>query len=93
MTTTDAKMLHIATATQIRPHRCHWPTCQEQVKPALWGCTAHWMMLPKEIRVRIWNAYVPGQEIRRDPSEEYLSAAAEAQAFARKWIEERPVVA
>lgn len=60
-------------------HTCHWPGCPLIVSPALWGCKTHWFRLPAIIRVRIWQTYVPGQEIKKNPSEEYLAAAKDAQ--------------
>lgn len=65
-------------------HHCHWPGCTTKVKPAMWGCRKHWFMLPKELRDRIWKTYRPGQEKTKDPSRDYLRAAADAQ----RWIEE-----
>ena len=65
-------------------HLCHWPGCGRVVPPKLWGCRYHWMQLPKRIRDRIWNAYVPGQEVTKTPSREYLVAARAAQ----EWIRE-----
>jgi hypothetical protein len=50
----------------------------------MWGCKAHWMRLPRELRNRIWATYRPGQEIDMLPSEEYLEAADVVQ----KWIAE-----
>lgn len=38
-------------------------------------CKPHWFMVPKKLRDALWDAYVPGQEIRKDPSPEYLIAA------------------
>jgi hypothetical protein len=69
---------------QTRPHACHWPGCQAQVPPAMWGCRRHWYRLPKALRDRVWDAYVPGQERRLDPSPEYLAVAGEVQ----EWIRE-----
>lgn len=63
-------------------HRCHWPDCQTVVHPSFWGCIEHWCMLPKPIRRKIWTAYRAGQEIRKDPSAEYIAATREA----REWI-------
>lgn len=68
---------------QTRSHECHWPGCQRQVPPAMWGCRLHWFMLPKALRDRIWQAYVPGQEQRLDPSPEYLAVAREVQDWIR----------
>lgn len=70
-------------------HWCHWPGCREQVPPKLWGCRGHWFSLPLSIRVRITRAYVPGQEISKTPSAEYIAAAKAAQ----DWIRDRQPVA
>jgi len=63
-------------------HKCHWPTCTRRVAPKLWGCRGHWFLLPKRIRNAIWVAYVPGQEISKNPSVAYLGAARAAQEWA-----------
>lgn len=65
-------------------HHCHWPGCGKQIKPAMWGCTAHWYKLPKHIRDAIWCAYVPGQESRKDPNSSYIKAAQAAQEWIRQ---------
>jgi hypothetical protein len=49
----------------------------------MWGCSAHWFKLPKYLRDRVWDVYIPGQELRMDPSAEYLEVALEVQ----EWIE------
>lgn len=41
-------------------------------------CGKHWRLLPREYKRRIWATYREGQEIRKDPSSEYLKAAQEA---------------
>jgi len=69
---------------QDRNHTCHWPDCQRQVPPAMWGCKQHWFKLPKRLRDAIWDEYVPGQEQRMDPSEGYLTVANEVE----DWIKE-----
>ena len=38
-------------------------------------CRRHWFMLPRSLRADIWDAYVPGQEVRKDPSDRYLHVA------------------
>jgi hypothetical protein len=78
------KVEHVRRAKQTRGHTCHWPGCGKQVPPAMWGCKKHWFRLPKSLRDKIWNAYVPGQEARMDPSAEYLSAADEVQDWIAK---------
>jgi hypothetical protein len=66
------------------PHECHAIGCHVRVPPRMFMCRMHWYMLPAEHRARIWAAYVPGQEVRKDPSEEYLAVAEEAKlALAR----------
>ena len=65
-------------------HLCHWPGCLMPVPPKLWGCKRHWFRLPKLLRDRIWQTYVPGQEITKTPSPEYIQAALEVQ----QWIKE-----
>jgi len=52
----------------------------------MWGCKPHWYRLPKHLRDRIWAAYVPGQEITKTPSREYIDAANAVQA----WIAAQP---
>lgn len=66
-------------------HTCHWPGCKVEVPPAMWGCKPHWFKLPKRLRNRIWHTYIPGQEVRRDPSKEYLEVADEV----REWCKEQ----
>jgi hypothetical protein len=63
-------------------HHCHWPDCTKQVPPKMWGCKEHWFRLPKALRDLIWATYVPGQEIRKDPSPAYIEAANKVQ----QWI-------
>jgi hypothetical protein len=43
-------------------------------------------MLPENLRVRIWKAYVPGQEITKTVSPEYVQALLDAQ----EWIKNNP---
>jgi len=41
-------------------------------------CKRHWFMLPKATRDAIWDVYIPGQEIRKDPTDEYMAVAMDA---------------
>lgn len=66
-------------------HICHWPGCTREVTPKMWGCKPHWFALPKELRDQIWESYVPGQEIRKDPSPEYIVAAKRVQEWITQW--------
>jgi hypothetical protein len=44
-------------------------------------CRDHWFALPRRLRDAIWENYELGQEIRKDPSDAYLTAAREAVAW------------
>lgn len=63
-------------------HTCHWPGCPKAVPPRMWGCREHWYKLPRLLRNRIWATYVPGQEISKTPSDDYIRAAQDVQ----RWI-------
>lgn len=68
-------------------HTCHWPNCPIEVPPKMWGCRKHWFMLPKGLRDLIWQTYVPGQEITKNLSREYIDAALKVQAWIKKFEE------
>ena len=74
-------------------HVCHWPGCGKPVPPAMWGCKPHWFALPKRLRDLIWDTYIPGQEITKTPSVEYLDAATQVQTWikAKEFAEKRMV--
>lgn len=74
-----AKVAYVKRQGQTRNHTCHWPNCDKQVPPAKWGCKEHWRRLPYDLRVAIWHAYVPGQEINMSPSREYVEVARRVQ--------------
>ena len=63
------------------PHTCHWPHCDIDVPENMWGCRPHWFALPKELRSKVWAAYVPGQEITKTPSKMYIDVANEVQVW------------
>jgi len=77
------KVAHVLKGRQTRNHECHWPGCPEQVPPSMWGCKKHWFMLPSTFRKMIWATYVPGQEITKTPSKEYLAVATKIQDWIR----------
>jgi hypothetical protein len=31
-------------------------------------------MVPRRLQAAVWRAYVPGQEVRKDPTAEYMDA-------------------
>lgn len=80
----NAKADYVKAQEQTREHHCHWPGCNKQVPPAMWGCKQHWFKLPMALRNRIWATFKPGQEVSMTPSPEYLEAADAVQ----KWIKE-----
>lgn len=81
-----SKANYVKSQGQTRAHTCHWPGCERQVPPAMWGCKPHWFALPRHLRDAIWAWYVPGQEVRMDPSDEYLSAALAVDTWIRGHI-------
>jgi hypothetical protein len=85
--TSNPKVEYVRRQPQTREHSCHWPGCKAQVPPALWGCKAHWMKIPKNLRNRILSTYQPGQEVDGDVSEEYLDAADAVQVWIEEYLE------
>lgn len=55
-------------------HFCHADGCTVLVAPRFLMCPRHWRMVPPDIQRAIWSAYVPGQEIRKNPTAEYMAA-------------------
>lgn len=84
MTAISKKVAYVKRARQTRNHECHWPGCNVQCAPALWGCRRHWYMLPKHLRDAIWRTYEIGQEKSFAASRAYLKVAREVQT----WIKE-----
>lgn len=62
-------------------HTCHAWSCNKAVPPKMFMCKSHWFQLPKPLREAIWANYVPGQEIRKDPTAEYIQTALTACKF------------
>jgi hypothetical protein len=84
MTTLGEKVAHVKDARPDDKHTCHWPGCPARVAPAMWGCSKHWYMLPRSLRMQIWRTYRPGQETSKTPSQAYIDTARAVQ----EWIEE-----
>lgn len=53
-------------------HICHAEGCAKNVPPRMLMCLNHWKKVPPHIQRGIWASYIPGQEIRKDPSDEYM---------------------
>jgi hypothetical protein len=62
-------------------HLCHARGCQVPVPPKMFMCKPHWFMLPKGTRAAVWATYRPGQEITKDPSNEYMDVTTAAIAW------------
>lgn len=77
----DTKADYVRKQQQTRKHHCHWPGCEKQVPPAMWGCSAHWFTLPAALRSKVWATYRPGQEVTMTPSEAYVEVAKQVQAW------------
>lgn len=75
----ETKADYVRRQFQTRRHHCHWPGCEKQIPPAMWGCSTHWFKLPADLRAGIWATYVPGQEVNGTPSEKYLEVAKKVQ--------------
>jgi hypothetical protein len=66
-------------------HECHADGCSVEVPPRMLMCLRHWRMVPRDIQKRVWAEYNEGQEIRKDPTEEYMDVQREAvEAVAKK---------
>jgi hypothetical protein len=55
-------------------HLCHAVDCEIPVPPRMLMCRTHWGALPAPAKRIIWHYYRPGQEVRKDPSREYMLA-------------------
>lgn len=53
-------------------HICHAKNCNVEVPPRMLMCLKHWRMVPKKLQKEVWQTYVEGQEITKDPTIEYL---------------------
>jgi hypothetical protein len=84
-----SKADYVRLQPQTRPHTCHWPGCDTQVPPAMWGCIPHWYSLPANLRAAIWRVYVPGQEVTLTPSRAYLEVARQAEAWIAQHLQNR----
>lgn len=62
----------------MREHTCHARGCEVAVPPRMFMCKRHWYMLPKPMRDAVWDAYVPGQERRMDPTDAYFAVTHDA---------------
>lgn len=66
-------------------HHCHAIGCEVETNPKMFMCRKHWYKLPKATRDGVWRVYRRGQEIDKEPSEEYIFVTSEA----RRWLHEK----
>lgn len=72
-------------------HLCHAKGCDVSVPPRMLMCRPHWRMVPRPLQDAVWDEYQPGQENRKDPTDDYLAAAQAAiDAVAAKEAARRP---
>jgi hypothetical protein len=62
-------------------HICHAHNCKVAVPAKMFMCKKHWYMLPRAKRDAIYREYVDGQEVRKDPTPEYLKVMRECIEF------------
>jgi hypothetical protein len=55
-------------------HLCHAYACTKEIPPKILMCLKHWRLVDQKIQAMVWKTYVPGQEIRKDPTRAYLLA-------------------
>ncbi len=53
-------------------HLCHAHGCDRPVPPKMLMCLNHWKAVPFSIQRLIWKHYRRGQEIDKNPSNEYM---------------------
>ena len=83
-------------AERAAAHTCHADGCDSHVPPKMFMCRRHWFMVPRDLRDLVWATYRPGQEVRMDPTDEYLEVARtaiEAVAAAEASKSGRPAIA
>lgn len=74
--------LPAADRPKVSLHKCHALGCKVNVPERYLMCGPHWKMVSSELQARVWDTYVEGQEIRKDPTPEYL----QAQMAAVRWV-------
>lgn len=59
-------------------HTCHAIACGKPTTPKVLMCFKHWNMVPKDLQIRVWQTYRPGQEKTKVISKEYMEARRQA---------------
>jgi len=55
-------------------HRCHAMGCKRAIAAKFLMCGRHWAMVPPNLQTEVYRNYRPGQEIDKQPTQEYLVA-------------------
>jgi len=55
-------------------HTCHAIGCNTLIPPKLFMCKPCWSEISRADQTLVYDLYVPGQEIRKDPSVAYIEA-------------------
>lgn len=56
-------------------HHCHARGCKKKCPPKALMCAMHWAMVAPVLQADVWRTYRPGQEIKKNPSNEWMQAA------------------
>ena len=56
-------------------YKCHARGCNREVPPAKLMCFPCWVKVPNHLKRAVRLHYRPGQELTKNPSNEYLAAA------------------
>ena len=59
-------------------HTCHAQGCNRAIAARFLMCGRHWAMVPSGLKDKVWQTYRPGQEIDKQPSQEYLAVMKQA---------------
>lgn len=63
------------TAPTVAPaHECAARGCGRRVPANRLMCGPHWRKVPRQLRLRVWGTYRPGQELDHDLSPDYVHA-------------------
>ena len=62
-------------------HTCHAIRCTKTTPPRMFMCLSHWRMVPRAMQDAVWANYKRGQEIRKDPTDEYLDVTKKARLY------------
>lgn len=56
---------------------CHATACKQPIATDRFMCVKHWYMLPRYMRLKLWDAFKPGEVDDLDPNRKYCEVARE----------------